>query len=65
VRLSKIFSWYFPDFGGDKAARLRFLLPHLPADKRTSLEQLLAADPAAKGIIVEHKPYDWTINAAE
>ncbi|WIA08629.1 hypothetical protein OEZ85_008058 [Tetradesmus obliquus] len=65
VRLSKIFSWYFPDFGADKAARLRFLLPHLPGDKQASLQQLLAADPAAKGISVEHKPYDWTINAAE
>ncbi|KAF6263701.1 hypothetical protein COO60DRAFT_1635064 [Scenedesmus sp. NREL 46B-D3] len=65
VHLSKIFSWYFPDFGADKAARLRFLLPHLPEGKRASLEQLLAADPAAKGISVKHKPYDWTINAAE
>jgi hypothetical protein len=65
VRLSKIFSWYFPDFGADKAARLAFLLPHLPADKCASLQQLLDADPAARGISVEHKPYDWTINAAE
>eukprot|EP00882_Tetradesmus_deserticola_P006685 GHRQ01007038.1.p1 GENE.GHRQ01007038.1~~GHRQ01007038.1.p1 ORF type:complete len:211 (+),score=102.29 GHRQ01007038.1:108-740(+) len=65
VRLSKIFSWYFPDFGADKAARLRFLLPHLPEGTRDRLGQLLAADPAAKSISVKHKPYDWTINAAE
>lgn len=65
VRMSKIFSWYFPDFGGDKAARLRFVLPYLPADGKSSLEDLLAADPAAKHITVEYAPYDWTINAAE
>lgn len=64
VNLSKIFGWYYPDFGPDKAARLRFLLPYLPADKRSSLETLLAGDTSAGGIRVEHAPYDWTINAA-
>lgn len=62
--LSKILGWYYPDFGPDKAARLRWLLPHLPAGKRSSLEQLLAGDPKAGSIKVEYAPYDWTINAA-
>lgn len=64
VTLSKIFGWYYPDFGADKAARLRFLLPYLPADKRSSLEVMLSGDPSAGGIRVEYAPYDWTINAA-
>jgi hypothetical protein len=64
VTLSKILGWYYTDFGSDKAARLRFLLPYLPADKRSALESLLAADPSAGGIRVEYAPYDWTINAA-
>lgn len=63
VRLSKIFSWYYPDFGADKAERLKFLLPYLPQGSRTELQQMLAADPAAKWITVKHKPYDWGINA--
>jgi hypothetical protein len=65
VTLSKILGWYYVDFGADKAARLCFLLPYLPADTRGKLEQLLAADPKASGVKVEYRPYDWTINAAK
>lgn len=64
VRLSKIFSWYYPDFGANKAERLRFLFPYLPVTAKADLQQLLEADPAAHKIKVEHKPYDWSINAA-
>lgn len=64
VEVSKIFDWYYPDFGDSKAARLRFLLPYLQAEQRSRLDQLLAADPNAAGIKVTFKPYDWTINAA-
>lgn len=64
VIVSKIFGWYYPDFGADTAARLRFLLPYLTADRRSSLEQLLAADPKASSIRVEYSVYDWTMNAA-
>lgn len=64
VTLSKILGWYYTDFGSDKAARLRWLLPFLPGDKRNALEQLLAADPKASSIKVEYAPYDWTVNAA-
>lgn len=64
VTLSKIFGWYYTDFGADKAARLRFMLPCLPADKRSSLQQLLSADPSAGSIKVDYSTYDWTINAA-
>jgi hypothetical protein len=64
VTLSKILGWYYTDFGSDKAARLRFLLPYLPADKHSALQQLLAADPSAGHIKVEYAAYDWTINAA-
>lgn len=64
VTLSKILGWYYTDFGSDKAARLRFLLPYLPADKRSALQQLLSADPSAGRIKVEYATYDWTINAA-
>lgn len=63
--MSKIFSWYYPDFGGDKAARLKFLLPYLPDGSKQDLQQMLAVDPAARGITVQHKPYDWDINAAD
>jgi hypothetical protein len=38
VSLSKIFKWYAVDFGADKAARLRFLLPHLSAGKAAALK---------------------------
>lgn len=65
VTLSKILGWYYTDFGPDKAARLRWLLPYLPSDKRSALERLLSADPKASSIKVEYAPYDWTINAAK
>lgn len=64
VRLSKIFSWYYPDFGVDKGDRLRFLLPYLPQEPREALQQMLTADPAARGVTMQHKPYDWSINEA-
>eukprot|EP00878_Enallax_costatus_P009243 GHUV01009661.1.p1 GENE.GHUV01009661.1~~GHUV01009661.1.p1 ORF type:complete len:515 (+),score=139.91 GHUV01009661.1:157-1701(+) len=65
VHLSKIFSWYYPDFGSDKAERLKFLLQYLPERPRQDLQQMLAADPSARGITVQHKTYDWDINAAD
>eukprot|EP00775_Hariotina_reticulata_P010520 gene10520-10680_t len=65
VTLSKIFSWYYPDFGADKAARLRFLLPYLPQAAVASLEQLLAVDSDASKIKVDFRPYDWGVNAAD
>jgi hypothetical protein len=64
VTLSKIFSWYAPDFGAAKADRLRYLLPHLPADRAARLAALLDADPAARRISVVHRAYDWGINDA-
>lgn len=60
--LSKIFSWYYPDFGATKAERLAFLLPYLPPDKRAALQGLLAADPGASRVRLEYAPYDWAIN---
>ena len=38
VTLSKIFKWYYVDFGADKAARLRFLLSHLGAEMAAALK---------------------------
>jgi hypothetical protein len=64
VTLSKIFDWYFVDFGADKASRLRYLLPFLRPAKRGALQQLLDADPSARRIRVAYSAYDWTINAA-
>jgi hypothetical protein len=55
---------YYVDFGPDKAARLRFLLPYLAQQQRGQLEQLLGRDPSAGGVKVEHRPYDWTLNSA-
>lgn len=65
VQLSKIFSWYYPDFGDAKGDRLRFLLQHMPEGPGRDLQQMLAADPSARGIAVQYKPYDWDINAAD
>ncbi len=56
---------YYPDFGSNKAERLRFVLPYLGSQQRGTLERLLAADPSARGIKVKYNEYDWTINAAE
>jgi hypothetical protein len=65
VTASKIFGWYYPDFGGTKSERLAWLLPHLPAEKRAALGRMLARDPSARSIGVEYDPYDWAANAAE
>lgn len=65
VTLSKIFKWYYPDFGSTKAERLRFLLPYLPADKRAALEGLLAGDPGAGRITVNYREYSWDLNGEE
>lgn len=62
VTLSKLFQWYYPDFGATKAERLHFLLPHLPPPKRAALEGLLASDPDAARVRVVHRPYDWSLN---
>lgn len=64
VTLNKIFDWYFVDFGATKAARLSFLLPHLPPATRRALAGLLQADPEAADIKVAYRPYDWSLNAA-
>jgi hypothetical protein len=45
--LSPIFKWYMEDFGGSKAAVLRFLKPWFPA---------------GDGWAVEWTDYDWTLN---
>lgn len=47
VYLSPIFKWYLEDFGGSKAAVLRFIKPWLAADE---------------GWAVEWTDYDWTLN---
>jgi hypothetical protein len=65
VTLSKIFSWYYPDFGSNKAERLRYLLPHVPPATRAALEGLLAADPGAMGITVAYREYSWDLNGDE
>jgi hypothetical protein len=65
VIMSKIFSWYYTDFGPDKAARLRFLLAYLPQAAAASLTQLLTVDPYASSIKVDFSPYDWGVNAAD
>ncbi|KAF8072648.1 Glutaredoxin [Scenedesmus sp. PABB004] len=64
VVLSKIFSWYYPDFGDTKAQRLAFLLPFLPPAPAGALRAMLAADPGAGRIAVQHRAYDWDVNAA-
>ena len=65
VRLSKIFQWYSPDFGANKAERLCFLLPHLPRQQAADIHSLLADDPHAARVRVMHKPYDWGVNDAD
>ncbi|KAI8470738.1 MAG: glutaredoxin-like protein [Monoraphidium minutum] len=62
VTQSKIFKWYFPDFGPSKTERLRWLLPHLPAPKAAALTALLAGDPRAARVTVKHRDYDWGLN---
>jgi hypothetical protein len=64
VRMSKIFGWYYPDFGPTKAERLRWLLPYVSSAARGALEGVLARDPPARSVRVVYDPYDWTANAA-
>ena len=65
IRTSKIFGWYYPDFGNSKSERLSWLLPHLPASAKEALGRMLAKDPSARSIGVQYDPYDWATNAAE
>ena len=65
VTLSKIFKWYYPDFGGSKAERLAFVLPYLEAGKKEVLQQWLKEDPKAGGVRVKYLDYDWEVNAAK
>jgi hypothetical protein len=61
VRLSQIFQWYAPDFGGrpfalgDKRPLLKFIAPHLvdEADR----EYVRHGNPT-----VRFQPYDWPLN---
>jgi hypothetical protein len=52
VKLSKIFDWYAPDFGGEAGA-LAFVKKHLPPE---SLEKLGASPKIA------YLDYNWTLN---
>jgi hypothetical protein len=60
VTLSKIFQWYFVDFGTDKEQRLRFLLPYLEPQKQRLLEGWL--QQGANSIKVSYAPYNWDVN---
>jgi hypothetical protein len=63
VRLSQIFQWYAPDFGGR---------PFALGDKRPLLKFVAAylADEADREFLLQHKPvtrfqpYDWSLNRA-
>ena len=65
VTLSKIFKWYYPDFGASKAERLGFVLPYLPPEEQQLLREWLAEDPKAQKIRVGYLEYDWGVNAAK
>jgi len=56
VRLSRIFDWYAPDFGGEEGV-LDFVARHLlDPEKKAFLE-------AERGALrVEYRPYDWRLN---
>jgi hypothetical protein len=64
VTLSKIFKWYYPDFGSTKAERLAFLLPYLEGEKQQVLQRWLEEDPKAGGIKLRYSEYNWEVNAA-
>jgi len=61
VRLSQIFRWYAPDFGGrpfalgDKRPLLEFLAAYL--DDEVEREYMLRGKPA-----IRFQPYDWSLN---
>lgn len=55
IHISKIFSWFGKDFGGDKRTRANFMLPYL--DEKIALEIKKAGKLKFK-----YKSYDWNLN---
>lgn len=55
VTLSKVFAWYFEDFGGTEES----LLAHLRQYAEPALAKILAGEPKIKGYA-----YDWGLNDA-
>jgi hypothetical protein len=54
IGLSKIFSWFKSDFGGNDRALQVFLAPYFHGDVRSKLEQ--------SAYDVDFLPYDWSLN---
>ena len=59
VKLSKLFSWYYNDFGSNDREILNFVVKYLTdEDKKKKIEDLLQK----KNFAIKYNPYDWGTN---
>ena len=62
VFLSKIFSWYYYDFGNSDGELLNFLLPYISeSEEKKKLENALCDN---KQIKIKYNEYDWGVNGS-
>ncbi|CAJ1951760.1 unnamed protein product [Cylindrotheca closterium] len=62
VHLSKIFSWYFEDFGSSNMELLLMVSGFLRDEKKESLQSLFEASSSVK---IKYNNYDWSTDASD
>ena len=60
VQLSMLLKWYRQDFGSTNEQILQWVARYLDPERRTTLEQMLAASESIK---ITYSEYDWTHNS--
>ena len=56
IKLSKIFSWFAEDFGGERGV-IAFVKTYALPERRALLERALT-----RGVGVSYRDYDWSLN---
>jgi hypothetical protein len=57
LRISRIFRWYRPDFGGNDRAIIQFLLGYLDAGERKDF-----LESHQEAVRIRYRDYDWSLN---
>mmetsp|Transcript_37379 Transcript_37379/g.90762 ORF Transcript_37379/g.90762 Transcript_37379/m.90762 type:complete len:513 (+) Transcript_37379:70-1608(+) len=63
VHLSKIFSWYFEDFGSSNTELLRTVAGFLRGEKKESLQSLL--ETSSSSVKIKYNFYDWSTDSSD
>lgn len=60
ITLSKIFQWYFNDFGTDNKDMVQFIQQYLTEERKRALQKI-----PVEQVTIRYSEYDWSLNSTK